>query len=236
MVDRIGELACEQRGQRRFGGGRCASAGGPAAAQGRGGFFQPDFVFASVHVAVLHRVFTVAVIECDWYGCKPIRGNGIRMADWRENLPEMKPGEVWLVGAGPGDPGLLTLHAANALSQADVIVHDALVNAVIASSSRAPARCWNMPGNVAASHLPNSATFRCRLVELARVRSAGPRLKGGDPFVFGRGGEEALTLVEHHIPFRIVPGVTAGNRRTRLCRHSGDPSRYQSHGDVSDRP
>jgi uroporphyrin-III C-methyltransferase len=100
-----------------------------------------------------------------------------RMTDWRDNLPQMKPGEVWLVGAGPGDPGLLTLHAANALLRPDVIVHDALVNAT-ASSWRAPVRCSNMRASVAASHLPNSATFRFGLVELARVWSAGAEAQG----------------------------------------------------------
>ncbi|WP_299861153.1 uroporphyrinogen-III C-methyltransferase [uncultured Hoeflea sp.] len=131
------------------------------------------------------------------------------MADWRENLPEMEAGEVWLVGAGPGDPGLLTLHAANALSQADVIVHDALVNADCLKLAR-PGALLEYAGKRGGKPSPKQRDISLRLVELARAGQRVLRLKGGDPFVFGRGGEEALTLVEHHIRFRIVPGVTAG--------------------------
>lgn len=131
------------------------------------------------------------------------------MSDWRENLPQMKRGEVWLVGAGPGDPGLLTLHAANALGQADVIVHDALVNADCLKLARTGALV-EFAGKRGGKPSPKQRDISLRLVELARAGNRVLRLKGGDPFVFGRGGEEALTLVEHHVPFRIVPGVTAG--------------------------
>ena len=131
------------------------------------------------------------------------------MSDWQQNLPEMKPGEVWLVGAGPGDPGLLTLHAANALSQADVILHDALVNADCLKLARSGA-ALEYAGKRGGKPSAKQRDISLRLVELAREGKRVLRLKGGDPFVFGRGGEEALTLVEHHVPFRIVPGITAG--------------------------
>ena len=131
------------------------------------------------------------------------------MTDWQANLPKMKPGEVWLVGAGPGDPGLLTLHAANALAQADVIVHDALVNADCLKLARTGANL-EYAGKRGGKPSAKQRDISLRLVELAREGHRVLRLKGGDPFVFGRGGEEALTLVEHHIPFRIVPGITAG--------------------------
>jgi uroporphyrin-III C-methyltransferase len=131
------------------------------------------------------------------------------MTDWQHNLPQMKPGEVWLVGAGPGDPGLLTLHAANALSQADVIVHDALVNADCLKLARSGASL-EYAGKRGGKPSAKQRDISLRLVELAREGHRVLRLKGGDPFVFGRGGEEALTLVEHQIPFRIVPGITAG--------------------------
>ena len=131
------------------------------------------------------------------------------MSDWQQNLPQMKPGEVWLVGAGPGDPGLLTLHAANALAQADVIVHDALVNADCLKLARTGA-VLEYAGKRGGKPSAKQRDISLRLVELAREGHRVLRLKGGDPFVFGRGGEEALTLVEHHIPFRIVPGITAG--------------------------
>ncbi|PHR19991.1 MAG: uroporphyrinogen-III C-methyltransferase [Hoeflea sp.] len=131
------------------------------------------------------------------------------MTDWQQNLPQMKPGEVWLVGAGPGDPGLLTLHAANALSQADVIVHDALVNADCLKLARTGATL-EYAGKRGGKPSAKQRDISLRLVELAREGHRVLRLKGGDPFVFGRGGEEALTLVEHKVPFRVVPGITAG--------------------------
>ncbi|MGO4621914.1 uroporphyrinogen-III C-methyltransferase [Ensifer sp. 2TAB8] len=124
-------------------------------------------------------------------------------------LPALEKGSVWLVGAGPGDPGLLTLHAANALRQADVIVHDALVNEDCLKLA-GPGAVLEFAGKRGGKPSPKQRDISLRLVELARAGNRVLRLKGGDPFVFGRGGEEALTLVEHQIPFRIVPGITAG--------------------------
>ena len=124
-------------------------------------------------------------------------------------LPPMEKGSVWLVGAGPGDPGLLTLHAANALQQADVVVHDALVNSECLSLAR-PGALLEFAGKRGGKPSHKQRDISLRLVELARAGHRVLRLKGGDPFVFGRGGEEALTLIEHGIPFRIVPGITAG--------------------------
>ncbi|RCS25367.1 uroporphyrinogen-III C-methyltransferase [Phyllobacterium salinisoli] len=124
-------------------------------------------------------------------------------------LPVFEPGHVWLVGAGPGDPGLLTLHAVNGLEQADVIVYDALVDAECLALAREGA-ALEYAGKRGGKPSPKQRDISLRLVELAREGKRVLRLKGGDPFVFGRGGEEALMLVEHGIPFRIVPGVTAG--------------------------
>ncbi|WP_376741655.1 uroporphyrinogen-III C-methyltransferase [Ensifer sesbaniae] len=131
------------------------------------------------------------------------------MDDLFAGLPALEKGSVWLVGAGPGDPGLLTLHAANALRQADVIVHDALVNEDCLKLAR-PGAVLEFAGKRGGKPSPKQRDISLRLVELARAGNRVLRLKGGDPFVFGRGGEEALTLVEHRIPFRIVPGITAG--------------------------
>ncbi|OLP56610.1 uroporphyrinogen-III C-methyltransferase [Rhizobium rhizosphaerae] len=124
-------------------------------------------------------------------------------------MPVLEPGHVWLVGAGPGDPGLLTLHALNALRQADVIVHDALVDSACLAHARPDARL-EFAGKRGGKPSPKQRDISLRLVELASAGLRVLRLKGGDPFVFGRGGEEALTLVEHDIPFRVVPGVSAG--------------------------
>jgi uroporphyrin-III C-methyltransferase len=126
-----------------------------------------------------------------------------------QQLPALMPGHVWLVGAGPGDPGLLTLLAAHALKQADVIVHDALVDPACLGFAR-PDAILEPAGKRGGKPSAKQQDISMRLVELARQGKKVLRLKGGDPFVFGRGGEEALTLVEHGIPFRIVPGVTAG--------------------------
>lgn len=125
------------------------------------------------------------------------------------HLPVLEPGTVWLVGAGPGDPGLLTLLAAKGLSEADVVVHDALVNEECLKLAR-PDAALEYAGKRGGKPSAKQRDISLRLVELARSGKRVLRLKGGDPFVFGRGGEEALTLVEHNVPFRIVPGITAG--------------------------
>lgn len=127
----------------------------------------------------------------------------------RDRLPNFEAGHVWLVGAGPGDPGLLTLHAANALSQADVVVYDALVNEECLKLASSDAQL-EYAGKRGGKPSPKQRDISLKLVEYAQAGKRVLRLKGGDPFVFGRGGEEALTLVEHNIPFRIVPGITAG--------------------------
>ncbi|WP_075997170.1 uroporphyrinogen-III C-methyltransferase [Salaquimonas pukyongi] len=119
------------------------------------------------------------------------------------------PGTVWLAGAGPGDPGLLTVLAARAIGEADVIVYDALVNEEILAGAR-PDTELRYAGKRGGKPSANQRDISLLLVELARAGKKVLRLKGGDPFVFGRGGEEALTLVEHGIPFRIVPGISAG--------------------------
>ncbi len=125
-----------------------------------------------------------------------------------QTWPTLEPGWVWLCGAGPGDPGLLTLHALNALRQADVVIYDALVQEAILDW--APQAKHEYAGKRGGKPSAKQRDISLRLVELARQGKRVLRLKGGDPFVFGRGGEEAQSLVQHNIPIRIIPGISAG--------------------------
>jgi len=125
------------------------------------------------------------------------------------NLPRFEPGTVWLVGAGPGDPGLLTLLALHALQHADVIVTDALVSDDVLALARSEAR-REFAGKRGGRPSPHQDDISDRLVELARKNLRVLRLKGGDPFVFGRGGEEAMRLAAADVPFRVIPGATSG--------------------------
>ena len=124
-------------------------------------------------------------------------------------LPRFESGWVWLAGAGPGDPGLLTVHALNALKQADIIVYDALVDSRILDLKNTDAMI-EFAGKRGGKPSPKQRDISIRLIELAKAGNRVLRLKGGDPFVFGRGGEEALALVSADVPFRVIPGITAG--------------------------
>ena len=124
-------------------------------------------------------------------------------------MPDFAPGDVWLVGAGPGDPGLLSLLGYHALRQADAIVYDALVDKRLLGAAK-PGATLEYAGKRGGRPSPKQRDISLRLIELARAGHRVLRLKGGDPFVFGRGGEEALTLVGAGVPFRIVPGISAG--------------------------
>ena len=125
--------------------------------------------------------------------------------DW----PVFEPGTVWLVGAGPGAPGLLSLLGYRGLQQADVVVYDALVSdRLLALANPAAERIY--AGKRGGKPSPKQADITIRLIELAEAGRRVLRLKGGDPFIFGRGAEEALALAARGIRFRIVPGISAG--------------------------
>lgn len=124
-------------------------------------------------------------------------------------LPDMEAGWVWLAGGGPGDPGLLTLLAFQALKQADVIVYDALVSDAVLALAHSGA-VMEFAGKRGGKPSLQQDDISKRLVVLAQSGKRVLRLKGGDPYVFGRGADEALALVAAAIPFRVVPGVTAG--------------------------
>ena len=122
-------------------------------------------------------------------------------------LPSLEKGWVWLVGAGPGDPGLITALGLQALAQADVILYDALVDEALLTLSNAEKIYAGKRAGVRSCKQDEISDL---LVKLAKEGRRVLRLKGGDPFVFGRGGEEAQALARGGVPFRIVPGVTAG--------------------------
>ncbi len=126
-----------------------------------------------------------------------------------ENFPVFEPGTVWLVGAGPGAPGLMSLLAYHAMQTCDVVVYDALVNPDILRWVRAGAGL-EYAGKRGGKPSPQQRDITLRLIEMAESGKRVLRLKGGDPFMFGRGGEESQNLAKAGVPFRIVPGITAG--------------------------
>ncbi|MBS0263285.1 MAG: uroporphyrinogen-III C-methyltransferase [Planctomycetes bacterium] len=120
----------------------------------------------------------------------------------------MKPGKVYLVGAGPGDPGLITKKGLECLAQADLVLYDGLVNPWLLEYTHATAERTNRR-NLPSGAVLNQAEINDRLIQAAQAGKTVVRLKGGDPFVFGRGSEEAAALAHAGIPFEVVPGVTA---------------------------
>ena len=126
-----------------------------------------------------------------------------------EPFPVFEPGWVWLVGAGPGAPGLMSLLCYHAMQTCDAVVYDALVNPDILRWVRVGAEL-EYAGKRGGKPSPVQRDISLRLIELAAAGKRVLRLKGGDPFMFGRGGEESQHLAKAGVPFRIVPGITSG--------------------------
>jgi uroporphyrin-III C-methyltransferase/precorrin-2 dehydrogenase/sirohydrochlorin ferrochelatase len=141
------------------------------------------------------------------------------------DAPAHAAGSVALVGAGPGDPGLLTLNALRALQEADVILHDRLVSGEVLALARRDAT--RIPvGKAARAHSVAQERIHELMLEHARAGRRVVRLKGGDPFVFGRGGEELEVLARHGIPFEVVPGITAA---LACGAYAGVPLTHREH-------
>src|SRR5262249_51043802 len=120
----------------------------------------------------------------------------------------MPTGKVYLIGAGPGDPGLLTLKGKRCLEEADVVIYDYLVDERILTFARADAQLV-YAGKKSGGDSRPQAEINYLMLEHAQRGCVVARLKGGDPFLFGRGGEEAEELVTAGVPFEVVPGVTS---------------------------
>jgi uroporphyrin-III C-methyltransferase/precorrin-2 dehydrogenase/sirohydrochlorin ferrochelatase len=189
-----------------------------------------DKVKASLNSVTDRRYFWEDVLDGD-IGENVLQGNTAQAAQQLDTALEKyasgdKPaGQVYLVGAGPGDPDLLTFRALRLMQKADVVVYDRLVSPDILELVRRDAEKIYV-GKERSNHTIPQQDINDLLADLAKKGNRVVRLKGGDPFVFGRGGEEIETLIKHGIEFQVVPGITAA---TGAASYAGIPLTHRDH-------
>ena len=136
-----------------------------------------------------------------------------------------KTGKVYIIGAGPGDAGLITLKGIDCLREADVVIYDYLVSKALLKHARTDAR-FIYAGKQGGAHTLSQWQINDLLVKEAKAGNVVARLKGGDPFIFGRGGEEIETLMQQGINFQVVPGITAASG---CASYAGIPLTHRDH-------